>query len=457
MTFASRMQHKIYWGPLKKPIEWSLKTVLAPWAYIASVIYHDSFWYPVKAKTMMREVLDSAWGRLFRNWERVTPDAQGYPNIPEEGADDPADGLARAGQVDRHPGDLHQGSAGVRQPAAPARRLTTEVGRCEVRRHASEACSEDVAMMADVNVRSDAVDVEQIMRQIRARIREKRGADYTEAELQQLANVKLEKFLDPRGVRSDLVEQFRAQRTVSPAPPNYEFEETTLYETHRGVLRALRKLLRPLLKLFFNPDTITTALHVQAQVNTQAEQRLRQLRGARPALLRAHAQPRRRDHAARHRGPEPEDARRVAVEPHGFRRAARAIARERRAVPAGAAAPTAAGSLAPAAAGAHQQPSGRRRRQRRARRPAGAAPAADGARRRAAAPPAAPAAAAAARPDDGRRLAGRLAEPEPRRAGCGRRPARRAARLDADSTTATESADGPVDADGPDGPDASDQ
>ena len=27
MTFASRNQHQIYWGPLKKPIEWSLKTV----------------------------------------------------------------------------------------------------------------------------------------------------------------------------------------------------------------------------------------------------------------------------------------------------------------------------------------------------------------------------------------------------------------------------------------------
>src|SRR5205809_5130201 len=50
---SSRMQHKIYWGPLKKPIEWSLKTVLAPWAYIASVIYHDSFWYPVKARRMI--------------------------------------------------------------------------------------------------------------------------------------------------------------------------------------------------------------------------------------------------------------------------------------------------------------------------------------------------------------------------------------------------------------------
>ena len=37
MTFASRMQHKIYWGPLKRPVEWSLKTFLAPWSYLASV------------------------------------------------------------------------------------------------------------------------------------------------------------------------------------------------------------------------------------------------------------------------------------------------------------------------------------------------------------------------------------------------------------------------------------
>jgi uncharacterized protein (DUF362 family) len=86
MTFASRMQHKIYWGPLKGPIEWSLKTVLAPWAYIASVVYHDSFWYPMLAKQKMHDVLGSPWGRLFRHWERVTADERGYPNIPEEGA-----------------------------------------------------------------------------------------------------------------------------------------------------------------------------------------------------------------------------------------------------------------------------------------------------------------------------------------------------------------------------------
>jgi uncharacterized protein (DUF362 family) len=81
MTFASRMQHKIYWGPLRKPVEWSLKTVLAPWAYLASVVYHDSFWYPFNARRVMRDVLDSPWGHLFRNWEQVTPDAQGYPDV----------------------------------------------------------------------------------------------------------------------------------------------------------------------------------------------------------------------------------------------------------------------------------------------------------------------------------------------------------------------------------------
>ncbi|MDP1601992.1 MAG: DUF362 domain-containing protein, partial [Legionella sp.] len=83
MTFASKMQHHIYWGPLRKPIEWSLKTVLAPWAYIASVIYHDSYWYPMNAERQMREALASPWGRLFDNWEQLTPDAQGFPQVGE--------------------------------------------------------------------------------------------------------------------------------------------------------------------------------------------------------------------------------------------------------------------------------------------------------------------------------------------------------------------------------------
>jgi uncharacterized protein (DUF362 family) len=83
MTFASRMQHQIYWGPLKRPVEWSLKTVLAPWAYLASVLYHDSFWYPLFARRQMRACLDSEWGRLFANWESLAPDGQGFPTVGE--------------------------------------------------------------------------------------------------------------------------------------------------------------------------------------------------------------------------------------------------------------------------------------------------------------------------------------------------------------------------------------
>ena len=122
--------------------------------------------------------------------------------------------------------------------------------------------------MTDFSVRSDNVDVEQIMRQIRSRIREKRGVDYTEEEIRELANVKLEKFLDPRGVRSDLLEQFRRKREAS-LPPNFKFEDTTLFETHRGFLAFMRKLLKPILKLFFNPNPLIEALHIQSKLNAQ--------------------------------------------------------------------------------------------------------------------------------------------------------------------------------------------
>lgn len=122
--------------------------------------------------------------------------------------------------------------------------------------------------MTDFQIRSDNVDVEQIMRQIRARIRDKRGVDYTEEEIRELARVKLEKFLDPRGVRSDLIEQFRRKREES-LPPNFTFEDTTLFDTHRGLLRFIRKLLKPILKLFFNPQPIADALNIQSKLNAQ--------------------------------------------------------------------------------------------------------------------------------------------------------------------------------------------
>src|SRR5439155_26777319 len=108
--------------------------------------------------------------------------------------------------------------------------------------------------MPDFKIRADSVNVEQIMEQIRARIREKRGVDYTEQQIREMAAVKLEKFLDPRGVRSDLLEQFRRAQQTANELPNYAFEDSTLYESHRAPIRWIRRLLNPVLKLFFNPN-----------------------------------------------------------------------------------------------------------------------------------------------------------------------------------------------------------
>ena len=131
--------------------------------------------------------------------------------------------------------------------------------------------------MSEFTIRSESVDVEQIMKQIRARILEKRGADYTEDQIRELASVRLEKFLDAKNLRSDLLEQFRRSRpALAELPPMeepptieapYAFDDQTLFTSHRGPMRLVRTLLRPLLKLFFNPNTLNYILHKQADFN----------------------------------------------------------------------------------------------------------------------------------------------------------------------------------------------
>ena len=135
--------------------------------------------------------------------------------------------------------------------------------------------------MADFNIRTDAVDVEQIMRQIRARIESKRGVDYTEQQIQELASVKLERFLDPKGVRSDLVEQFKRahERKLEPfQPEQYAFDSSLMYGSHRFLIRVFRKLLNPILKLFFNPNTLIQVLDKQTKINALYEQQFCLLR-----------------------------------------------------------------------------------------------------------------------------------------------------------------------------------
>ena len=67
-TFASRGQKMIYWGPLKPLEHFLLRTVLAPWSYAASFLYHDVFWYRCVGRARVRKALQTEWGKLFASY-----------------------------------------------------------------------------------------------------------------------------------------------------------------------------------------------------------------------------------------------------------------------------------------------------------------------------------------------------------------------------------------------------
>ena len=136
--------------------------------------------------------------------------------------------------------------------------------------------------MSEFNIYTESVDVDRLMEQIRARIREKRGLDYTEEQIREMAEVKLERVLEPKTLRSDLIEHYRRQQQVGQAdepqpaqklPPSFEFDPDTIYRSSRGglgkILHGIRWLLRPVLKLFFNPTPIVHALQIQREINKQ--------------------------------------------------------------------------------------------------------------------------------------------------------------------------------------------
>lgn len=67
-TFASKGQKMIYWGPLKPLEKILLRTVLTPWSYLASIAYHDWYWYPFIGKKRVAKMMDTEWGRLFTQY-----------------------------------------------------------------------------------------------------------------------------------------------------------------------------------------------------------------------------------------------------------------------------------------------------------------------------------------------------------------------------------------------------
>jgi uncharacterized protein (DUF362 family) len=67
-TVASFGQKLLYWGPLKPLEKWLLRTVLTPWSYAASVIFHDWIWHPLIGRRRTRQILGTPWGKLFRDY-----------------------------------------------------------------------------------------------------------------------------------------------------------------------------------------------------------------------------------------------------------------------------------------------------------------------------------------------------------------------------------------------------
>ncbi len=67
-TFASRGQKAIYWGPLKPLEKVLLRTVITPWSYVASVLYHDVYWYNFIGRRRVKQALKTKWGKLFLSY-----------------------------------------------------------------------------------------------------------------------------------------------------------------------------------------------------------------------------------------------------------------------------------------------------------------------------------------------------------------------------------------------------
>lgn len=113
----------------------------------------------------------------------------------------------------------------------------------------------------------DQVDVEQLLREIRARISQ-RGIDLTAQQIQDLAASRLEAILDPRTINPTLFDQLRkGAAAAEPVPPaadaHVAIDEEALYRTGGAAARFMRRLLNPLLK------PILEALEAQAQLNRE--------------------------------------------------------------------------------------------------------------------------------------------------------------------------------------------
>lgn len=68
-TLASRGQKLIYHGPLKPIEKILLRSFIAPWAFLASNIYHNKFWLPFIGRRRIKSAMKTSWGKLFNSYK----------------------------------------------------------------------------------------------------------------------------------------------------------------------------------------------------------------------------------------------------------------------------------------------------------------------------------------------------------------------------------------------------
>ncbi|HXK10728.1 MAG TPA: hypothetical protein VMT70_13845 [Vicinamibacteria bacterium] len=116
-------------------------------------------------------------------------------------------------------------------------------------------------------IKAEGVDVQRLLAEVQRRVEERRGVLYTEEELRTIAERPLEGVLQPHEVRADLLEEFRRRDSAW----NYSFDAESLYRSSHGpagrIIEAARRLLRPVQKLFWNPNPMISALSRQADLN----------------------------------------------------------------------------------------------------------------------------------------------------------------------------------------------
>ena len=86
-------------------------------------------------------------------------------------------------------------------------------------------------------------------------------------------------ILDPRSIKPGLLDELRrsaGERPSQPEPATAQpplFDEVLLYDSPNGLLRFLRKLFNPILRLLFNPTPIAHAMAVQGRLHAEAAAR----------------------------------------------------------------------------------------------------------------------------------------------------------------------------------------